>query len=163
MHSRTKEVAQFLSETPAPKELMESYVYQLTSKEKLLDVIVRHAEPSSPNGIQGGSLLDAIVDTDVRSFQPVSKVLSAQEKQEQSRTGAAILDAIVNSPGAKLESAQGTWWGAFNGVTYYADHINVRGNNRESRLESAWFGERSKLKASALELAVQYASAQEKL
>ena len=32
-------------------------------------------------------------------------------------------EAITFAPGAELQSAKGTWWGAYNGVTYQADHL----------------------------------------
>jgi len=63
--------------------------------------------------------------------------------------------AIRNSPGARLQSARDTWWGALNGVTYYADH--EAGREADGRLASAWFGGRAAVKARALELALSWA------
>jgi hypothetical protein len=70
------------------------------------------------------------------------------------RLGKTILDSITNSPGADLKSANGTWWGALNGVTYAVDHLVGR---EDTRLSSAWYGERASTKALALDLAVTYA------
>lgn len=156
--NRAREVAQFLADTPTTKELTESYIYQLTTGEKLLDVIVdRHGAERNAKLHNDASLLDLIADTHVSSFKPVSKVENAQEKQEQLRKGKHILESIVSSPGSELASRKDTWWGAFNGVTHYVDH--VAGRSRDTALKSAWFGPNSKLKSDALELATQYAMA----
>jgi phage/plasmid-like protein (TIGR03299 family) len=75
---------------------------------------------------------------------------------ELTRTARLIQEATVNSPGADLESAKGTLWGAVNGVTYYADH--TRGfstTTQESRLTAAWFGAGNSLKNKAVEAACE--------
>jgi len=54
--------------------------------------------------------------------------------------------------GADLPTARGTSWGLLNAVTQYVDH--EMGRTRDTRLDSAWFGEGNKLKQSALELLV---------
>lgn len=71
------------------------------------------------------------------------------------RVGKSILEAIVDSPGAELESAKGTLWGAVNGVSYYTDH--VAGRTQDSRLSNAWFGSNDNLKRSAMEVALEIA------
>lgn len=58
-----------------------------------------------------------------------------------------ILDT---QPGADLNS--GTWWHAFNTITYMVDHII--GRSPETRLDSAWFGSNRVLKSTALNKAV---------
>lgn len=62
-----------------------------------------------------------------------------------------------NSPGRKLKSADGTWWGAVNDVTYWVDHKS--GRDRDTALNAAWFGSKAKLKEQAFDLAVEYAKA----
>jgi hypothetical protein len=63
----------------------------------------------------------------------------------------SIMEAIQTSPGADLPTAVGTLWGAFNGVTYYADH--VYGRSQDTRLAAAFFGPGDTLKQRALNVA----------
>jgi phage/plasmid-like protein (TIGR03299 family) len=72
-----------------------------------------------------------------------------------SRMAQDIQDATVLSPGAQLESAKGTLWGAVNGVTYFADHM--RGRTQDTRLVSAWFGDSDLLKRTAVNTALEMA------
>ena len=65
------------------------------------------------------------------------------------------LELVDSQPGA--EFAEGSWWQAFNGVTYFTDH--VQGRSAESRLQSQWYGKNQILKAQALRKAVKYAEA----
>ena len=65
------------------------------------------------------------------------------------------LDIIDTQPGA--EFARGSWWQAFNTVTYMSDHLQGRSN--DSRLQSAWYGSHLKKKQKALESAIEYAEA----
>lgn len=71
------------------------------------------------------------------------------------KQGQDILEAIYQSPGAKLPTADGTLWGVVNGVTYYADHMRSR--SQDLRLQNAWFGATDKLKIDAMNLALQMA------
>jgi hypothetical protein len=50
------------------------------------------------------------------------------------------LEAILSSPGSDLVTARDTLWGAVNGVSYWTDH--QRGRGQDTRLSSAWFGDR---------------------
>lgn len=65
------------------------------------------------------------------------------------------LEIIDTQPGA--EFARGSWWQAFNTVTYMSDHLQGRSN--DSRLQSAWYGSHLKKKQKALESAMEYAEA----
>lgn len=56
-------------------------------------------------------------------------------------------------PGAKF--AEGSWWQAFNAVTFYTDH--EQGRDQKTRLTSAWFGPNRDKKVKALQLAIDYA------
>jgi hypothetical protein len=62
---------------------------------------------------------------------------------------------VHTQPGANF--AEGSWWSAFNAVTYMVDH--KLGRSQDNRMTSAWFGNGKKVKADALELAVQMAEA----
>ena len=56
---------------------------------------------------------------------------------------------------AGAEFGKGSWWSAFNSVTYFTDH--EMGRNADSRLSSAWFGANQTRKVKALEKAVEFA------
>jgi len=76
-------------------------------------------------------------------------------RDEFSKFSNLVVDALEQSPGANLNSAKGTWWGAVNAVTYVEDHMRTG----ENRVYNALFGDSSKRKTQALELAVDYAKA----
>lgn len=73
------------------------------------------------------------------------------------RTVNRLFDIVNTQPGADLKTSAGTWWGAFNAVTYYYDH--VAGTDQDKRLTSAWFGSAAARKRQALDLAVEFAEA----
>ena len=70
-----------------------------------------------------------------------------------SRNAKLAHDAIEHQPGARY--AEGSWWQAFNSVTYITDH--VQGRNADNRLYSSWFGGNQTRKTNALKKAVEYA------
>ncbi len=72
-----------------------------------------------------------------------------------SRNAKLCHDALETQPGA--EYAEGSWWQAFNAVTFVTDH--VQGNNNDNRLYSNWFGRNQLRKKSAIETAIKYAEA----
>ena len=64
--------------------------------------------------------------------------------------------AVIHvQPGAKF--AEGSWWQAFNTVTYMTDH--TLGRSKDSRLTSAWYGLNRAKKEKALDLALEYSKA----
>lgn len=75
--------------------------------------------------------------------------------EDLSRNARACMDVLETQPGA--EYAPGTWWQAFNSVTYVTDHI--QGRNAENRLHSQWFGGNQLRKVKAAEKAVELATA----
>ena len=75
--------------------------------------------------------------------------------EEMSRNAKTVLDIIPTQPGADF--AEGSWWQAFNGVTYFVDHLAARTD--EARINSAWYGQGRNLKIKALETAVELANA----
>ena len=76
-------------------------------------------------------------------------------KKELSKNAEIALNIIDQQPGA--EFAEGTWWQAYNSVTFMTDHII--GRNADNRLQSAWYGYNKGLKVKALELATEFAEA----
>lgn len=72
-----------------------------------------------------------------------------------SKSAERAMQIIDTQPGA--EFAQGTWWQAFNAVTYLADH--ELGKGQDSRLASSWYGINRQRKVNALNKALEYANA----
>ena len=86
-------------------------------------------------------------DKRVRENTPVVESLSRNAKM--------ALDVLHTQPGANY--AEGTWWQAFNSITYITDH--VQGRNQENRLANSWFGYNQGRKRDALQTAIKYAEA----
>ena len=72
-----------------------------------------------------------------------------------SRNAKQCLDVLETQPGA--EFAEGSWWQAYNSVTFITDH--VQGRNADNRMYSAWFGGNQTRKKNALETAIEFAEA----
>lgn len=77
------------------------------------------------------------------------------EENKNPRAFERFSHALTAAPGQNLETAKGTWWGAFNAVTFVVDH--QQGNSRDTGLKNAWFGSGQRTKRRALDLAIQYA------
>ena len=90
----------------------------------------------------------------VEYFQRLFPVGGSNEnKKDLSRNASRALSIVHEQPGA--EYAEGSWWQAYNSVTYLTDHLV--GRSADTRLTSAWYGTNKNLKTKALELAVEYA------
>lgn len=81
--------------------------------------------------------------------------MSNKNEGELSRKGKRAMEVLQEQPGA--EFAEGTFWTAFNAITYMTDH--ELGRTADTRLQSAWYGANRKLKTDALELALEMADA----
>lgn len=88
--------------------------------------------------------------------------VSTNDKRELSKTGVNLsptaqraLEIVDSQPGANF--APGTWWNAYNAVTYITDH--ELGRNADYRAAAAWFGHNAKRKLDALNVAVEMAEA----
>ena len=77
------------------------------------------------------------------------------QRKELSKSATRALEVINTQPGANY--AEGSWWQAFNAVTYLTDH--KIGKTADTRLQSAWFGANKNLKIKALETAIEFAEA----
>ena len=76
-------------------------------------------------------------------------------KDTLSRNATLAYNVLETQPGA--EFARGSWWQAFNSVTYITDH--VQGRNADNRLYTSWFGYNQVNKKKALESAIKFAEA----
>lgn len=81
--------------------------------------------------------------------------MSNKNEGELSRKGKRAMEVLQEQPGA--EFAEGTFWTAFNAITYMTDH--ELGRSADTRMQSAWYGANRKLKTDALELALEMADA----
>lgn len=101
------------------------------------------------------------VESLLNYYNEVFPLTSGQDKQEQvtaetiSRQAKNAFDVLETQPGANF--AEGTWWQAFNSVTYVTDHL--QGRNADNRLHSQWYGQNQLRKIKAAEKAVEYALA----
>ncbi len=78
-----------------------------------------------------------------------------EHEKVNSRLASRALEVVHTQPGA--EFAEGSWWQAFNAVTYMSDHL--QGRSVDGRLESSWYGKNRKVKLKALDLALNCAEA----
>lgn len=72
-----------------------------------------------------------------------------------SRNSKVAMDHLQTQPGA--EFARGSYWQAFNTVTYMNDHL--QGRTSDARLQSSWYGRNRKVKLNALDTALEFAEA----
>ena len=92
----------------------------------------------------------------VEYFKTVFPMTGANKREkEMSRSATTAMNIIDTQPGAKY--APGTWWNAFNAVTYMTDHL--LGRSTDTRMASAWYGPNKNVKTTALETALEYANA----
>lgn len=91
----------------------------------------------------------------VEYFTRVFPMTTKTEEKKLSRNANMALEIIDQQPGAQY--AAGTFWSAFNTVSFMTDH--VLGRSTDTRLQSSWFGYNKTLKNNALELAVEMANA----
>lgn len=80
---------------------------------------------------------------------PVSKITDLSGPAQK------IHSFLETQPGAQF--GEGTWWSAYNSVTYALDH--KLGRTDDTRMTSAWYGPNKTKKENALDLAVEYAKA----
>ena len=99
---------------------------------------------------------EAALKTYFRALWPKKlKEDAANDNSSMSNTAEAAMQIFDQQPGANLHP--GTWWNAFNTVTYITDHVVGRSEN--NRLRRAWFGDGKVLKHTAMDLAITAAKA----
>ena len=141
--------AGILRSTLSGAEVDRAYVVNLLAPE-MWGAIVAETEAQVHGAhaarLAGADLLNAVID---RTYT------ARFEAALQTRSVAAVLDAIQSQPGAGM--AQGTLWNTYNAVTYQVDHR--AGRNIDAAVESSLLGAGGKLKARAMDLALRYAEA----
>jgi len=100
---------------------------------------------------------DSVKDYITELF-PVVQAANANGKprKEISKTARQIMEEVIDSQPGR-EFARGTFWNAFNAVTFYTNHL--AGRTQDNRVNSLWFGEAANINIKALDLAVEYAKA----
>lgn len=93
-----------------------------------------------------------IVEYFNRVFPVTSK--SATSTKEVSSSAKLAQTVLHTQPGAAM--SEGSWWQAFNTVTFMTDHLVGRSN--DNRIRSAWYGPNKILKTKALDLALEMAA-----
>ena len=78
---------------------------------------------------------------------------SNSKKDKDARAVKEAQEVMHTQPGAEL--AEGTFWQLFNTVTFMTDH--TMGRNKDTRLQSAWYGPNAGRKKKALEVALEMA------
>ena len=127
---------------------------------KALDVFKDQAEFLSKKRASDQKVVEffaRLVNADLYQSLEESSEDGTVSRADLGRTTNRLLDILHTQPGADLKTSEGTWWGAFNAVTYYYDH--VAGTDQDKRLTSAWFGSAAARKRQALDLAVELAQA----
>lgn len=97
---------------------------------------------------------ESIVEYFKNVFPLATSAEEGKARKDLSKGAATALDILETQPGADM--APGTWWNAYNAVTFYTDHLV--GRTADARLASAWYGPNRNLKLNALEKAVEFAN-----
>lgn len=77
------------------------------------------------------------------------------EEKKLSRPARVAYSVLETQPGHEMGA--GSWWQAFNAVTYSCDHL--LGHSKDTRLTSSWYGNNRNRKVEALKKAVEFAQA----
>lgn len=88
------------------------------------------------------------------SFEELMKSLKMGDA-EVSRNAKTAMEVIETQPGA--EYGAGSWWSAYNTVTYMTNHM--MGHNPDTRMQSVWYGTNKDRNINALATALEYAEA----
>lgn len=115
------------------------------------DQFIRFAEAAQM--LQQRKYTDETVVDFVRRVFPVTTA-KADSKKELSLPAKRVLEVLETQPGAEL--APGSWWNAFNAVTFHTDHR--QGRSADNRLYSAWYGPNQTRKVEALKIALEMAA-----
>lgn len=99
----------------------------------------------------------AAVEYFVRLLAKEDEDVEVSTKSEVSKNVQKLTTLFTEGPGADLPTAKGTAWGLVNAVTRYTD-FDARARSQDTRLDSAWFGTKAKLKELAVSRALQMAA-----
>lgn len=86
-------------------------------------------------------------------FQPGA----AEDEAAAKITVKKIVELAENGRGTDIPGVRGTYWAGFNAITEFTTH--VRGKSADARVDSAWFGDSSKIARRALSVGLEMARA----
>ena len=98
--------------------------------------------------VERGNVLEAIVEKTVADADVRKTVGEFKSEEGMNRLGKAILDVFIND--ATMPESKNNAYGVMNAVTRQLDHF--AGQNADSRLRSAWFGNYGRMKEDAVML-----------
>jgi len=90
----------------------------------------------------------------VRNY--VREIFEVEKEDKDPRCVSIIEENHETGRGSDIVGVRGTYWGAFNAFTEWLDH--QRGKSEEKRLDSSMFGNSSKLRHKAFDIALAKAS-----
>lgn len=93
------------------------------------------------------------VGNKVVKFDDIKK--KVRKTKDHSRNADTAMELLDNQPGK--EFAHGSWWHAYNTVTYMTNH--VLGHKPDTKMQSLWYGANKDRNINALGLAVEFAKA----
>ena len=98
---------------------------------------------------------ESLIEYYATVFPKTSGSKDIETVDDLSRNAKLAYDALEKQPGA--EYAEGSWWQAFNSVTYVTDHL--QGRSADNRVYNSWFGSNQARKVQALNKAMDMAEA----
>jgi len=87
------------------------------------------------------------------SLEEIMENWRGGDKDGISRNAKKALELVHTQPGSEL--GEGTWWQAFNTVTFMTNH--VMGHNNGTRMHSTWYGQNKSKAVNALGTAIDFA------
>jgi phage/plasmid-like protein (TIGR03299 family) len=89
-----------------------------------------------------------------------SPEFDADRVERRRRHNQRVIDQMkeIRETQPKIESGNGSWWQAYNAVTFDVDHSPRRNIDDDRILSSAWLGHGARRKDEALQIAVEMAS-----
>lgn len=93
---------------------------------------------------------DQLIEYFAGIFKPTGE---NRKGAKMSSNGEVAMKKVLTQPGA--DYAPGTWWQAYNAVTYMVDHVLCR--DADTRMFHSWLGGHVSMKREALESALEFA------
>ena len=86
----------------------------------------------------------------------VKVVTLAEDAKKETKTEKKVIELFQTGRGAELETAKGTWWGAYNAM---AEYLTLeRGKDQGRRLDNLWLGSGKQINKKAFETALRLAA-----
>ena len=146
-----------VSESIAP---FEDSISKLESKNKELLGEKKKAQEKSAESDAALQALASKTEEMVHKIEDL-EVAAGKKKDDEDvvkepRILSKFREALTYAPGQQLPTALGTYWGAYNAVSYTIDHS--LGRNRDTALRNAWMGHQASVKRRAFSLALKRAA-----